>query len=92
LDSVKQRRKPARLSGGEQQRVAIARSLANSPKLVLADEPTGNLDSETGKKIFTLLHNLTKQENTTIIVVTHDLSIAGKTDLTFKLQDGKLIK
>jgi len=91
LDSVKQKRKPTRLSGGEQQRVAIARSLANHPNLVLADEPTGNLDSETGKKIFTLLHNLAKTENTTIIVVTHDLSIAGKTDLTFKLQDGKLV-
>jgi len=88
----KQNRKPGRLSGGEQQRVAIARALANKPKLILADEPTGNLDSETGKKIFDLLHSLTRSEKTTIIVVTHDLSIAGKTDKTFKLQDGKLIK
>ena len=86
----KQLRKPARLSGGEQQRVAIARALANRPKLILADEPTGNLDSANGKIIFDLLHKLAKEEKTTIIVVTHDLSIAGKTDRTFKLVDGKL--
>jgi putative ABC transport system ATP-binding protein len=92
LDDSKQARKPSRLSGGEQQRVAIARALGNKPKLILADEPTGNLDSETGKKIFDLLHNLAKSQNTTIVVVTHDLSIAGKTDKTFKLQDGKLVK
>lgn len=91
LDSAKQHRKPARLSGGEQQRVAIARALANKPKLILADEPTGNLDSQTGKMIFDLLHDLSRSEHTTIIVVTHDLSIAGKTDATFRLQDGKLI-
>ncbi|MDB5164463.1 MAG: transporter-like protein putative transport system ATP-binding protein [Candidatus Saccharibacteria bacterium] len=83
-------RKPGKLSGGQQQRVAIARALANKPKLILADEPTGNLDSQTGKMIFDLLHNLAKSENTTIIAVTHDLSIAGKTDVTFRLQDGKL--
>lgn len=88
----KQSRKPGRLSGGEQQRVAIARALANQPKVILADEPTGNLDSQTGKMIFDLLHKLTRTENTTIIAVTHDLSIAGRTDLTFQLKDGKLIK
>jgi len=87
----KQLRKPSRLSGGEQQRVAIARALANRPKLILADEPTGNLDSETGKVIFKLMHYLANKENTTIIVVTHDLSIAGKTDKQFKLLDGKLV-
>ncbi len=91
LDAAKQGRKPSKLSGGEQQRVAIARALGNKPKLILADEPTGNLDSETGKKIFNLLHDLAKSENTTIVVVTHDLSIAGKTDKTFKLSDGKLV-
>lgn len=91
LDESKQHRKPGRLSGGEQQRVAIARALANKPKLILADEPTGNLDSQTGKMIFDLLHDLAKSENTTIIAVTHDLEIAGRTDKTFKLQDGKLI-
>jgi len=85
-------RKPGRLSGGQQQRVAIARALANKPKLILADEPTGNLDSATGKMIFDLLHELSRKEHTTIIVVTHDLEIAGKTDRTFKLEDGKLVK
>jgi len=84
-------RKPGRLSGGQQQRVAIARALANKPSLILADEPTGNLDTETGKMIFDLLHNLAKTQNTTIIVVTHDLSIAGKTDKSFTLSDGKLV-
>ncbi|HKR82421.1 MAG TPA: ABC transporter ATP-binding protein [Candidatus Saccharimonadales bacterium] len=83
-------RKPGKLSGGQQQRVSIARALANHPKLILADEPTGNLDTQTGKMIFDLLHNLARSENTTIVVVTHDLSIAGKTDKTFRLQDGKL--
>jgi putative ABC transport system ATP-binding protein len=92
LSADKQARKPGRLSGGEQQRVAIARALANKPKLILADEPTGNLDSQTGKMIFDLLHDLARSENTTILTVTHDLDIAGKTDKTFHLQDGKLVK
>jgi putative ABC transport system ATP-binding protein len=91
LDTIKQQRKPGRLSGGEQQRVAIARALANKPKLILADEPTGNLDEQTGKMIFDLLHDLSRSEDTTIIAVTHDLSIAGRTDVTFRLQDGKLV-
>lgn len=90
LANDQQQRKPGRLSGGQQQRVAIARALANKPKLILADEPTGNLDSQTGKMIFDLLHNLAKTEQTTILAVTHDLSIAGKTDKTFQLKDGKL--
>jgi putative ABC transport system ATP-binding protein len=85
-------RKPGRLSGGQQQRVAIARALANKPKLILADEPTGNLDSVTGKKIFDLLHELSRREKTTIIVVTHDRQISGKADRTFKLDDGKLVE
>jgi len=92
LTGDKQKRKPGRLSGGEQQRVAIARALANKPKLILADEPTGNLDSATGKVIFDLLHKLAKSEKTTVIVVTHDLSIAGRTDMIFRLSDGKLVK
>lgn len=83
-------RMPGKLSGGEQQRVSIARALANQPKLVLADEPTGNLDSENGKIIFELLKSLAKTENTTILVVTHDLDIAGKMDKIFRLHDGKL--
>lgn len=83
-------RKPARLSGGEQQRVAIARSLANKPKLILADEPTGNLDSATGKIIINLLRDLVKKEKTTIIAVTHDQGIARLADETFQIMDGKL--
>lgn len=85
-------RKPGKLSGGQQQRVAIARALANKPALILADEPTGNLDSETGTMIFKLLHDLSKSENTTVIIVTHDETIAGKTAQTFSLKDGKLEK
>lgn len=92
IDTGEQQRKPSRLSGGQQQRVSIARALANHPAVVLADEPTGNLDSETGKKIFDLLHNLSRSENTTIIAVTHDLEITGKTDKTFHLKDGRLVK
>lgn len=90
LDNDKQNRRSNRLSGGEQQRVAIARALANEPKLILADEPTGNLDSSTGKMIFDLLHDLSRSKNVTIIAVTHDLEIAGKTDMSFKITDGKL--
>ena len=78
------------LSGGQMQRVAIARALANEPAIILADEPTGNLDSETGKKIFNLLHSLTRSQNVTILAVTHDLDIAGRTDRTFTLKDGKM--
>jgi len=92
LEGDQLQRKPGRLSGGQQQRVAIARALANKPKLILADEPTGNLDTATGKMIFDLLHSLSRKEDTTIVVVTHDLEIAGKTDKTFRLDDGKLVK
>lgn len=91
IEGDKQQRRPGKMSGGEQQRVSIARALANQPKLILADEPTGNLDSENGQAVFDLLHNLAKTEKTTIVVVTHDLDIAGKTDETFRLQDGKLV-
>lgn len=90
LSTDQQQRKPGKLSGGQQQRVAIARALANKPQLILADEPTGNLDTQTGKNIFDMLHELARTENTTILVVTHDLAIAGKTDKSFKLTDGKL--
>lgn len=91
LTNAQMQRKPSLLSGGQQQRVAIARALANKPSLILADEPTGNLDTTTGKKIFDLLHALARAENTTIIAVTHDLSIAGRTDESFRLQDGELV-
>lgn len=90
LTPEKFHRQPTRLSGGEQQRVAIARALANRPKLILADEPTGNLDSATGERIIKLLRSLAKQENTTIIAVTHDREIARSTDLTLSIADGKL--
>ena len=92
LDDTKHGRRPARLSGGEQQRVAIARALANKPKLILADEPTGNLDTQTGEQVFTLLHDLTRTQNVTIITVTHDLSIAGKCDIVLTIKDGQLTK
>jgi putative ABC transport system ATP-binding protein len=90
LTNDKQKRKPGRLSGGEQQRVAIARALANKPKLILADEPTGNLDSKTGRSIFQLLHNLSRDEETTVLVVTHDLEIARQADRVFRLENGKM--
>lgn len=92
LTEEKHIRKPGRLSGGEQQRVAIARALANKPNLILADEPTGNLDSTTGKIIIKLLKDLAKSENTTIVAVTHDEGIAREAEMTFKLKDGKLVK
>lgn len=92
LTEEKHVRKPGRLSGGEQQRVAIARALANKPNLILADEPTGNLDSATGKIIIKLLKDLAKSENTTIVAVTHDEGIASQAEITFRLKDGKLVK
>ncbi|MCX6811724.1 MAG: ABC transporter ATP-binding protein [Candidatus Berkelbacteria bacterium] len=91
LTKEKFARKPTRLSGGEQQRIAIARALANSPKLILADEPTGNLDSATGKIIIELLKKLAKIEKTTIIAVTHDQGIAHEAKIKFTLKDGKLV-
>ena len=91
LSGNKQARRPGKLSGGEQQRVAIARALANRPGLILADEPTGNLDSKTGKVIISLLRQLSRSENTTVLAVTHDLSIASTTDMTFELDDGRLV-
>jgi putative ABC transport system ATP-binding protein len=80
---------PKELSGGQAQRVAIARALIDKPKIVLADEPTGNLDSKTGAQILELLNKLNKEEKTTMIVVTHDMKIADKTERKIKLVDGK---
>jgi putative ABC transport system ATP-binding protein len=91
IDEDQARRRPGKLSGGQQQRVSIARALANQPAFILADEPTGNLDSDTGQAIFKLLHDLSRSHQTTIIVVTHDLDIAGRTDQTYQLRDGKLV-
>ncbi len=92
IDQSQMKRRPAKLSGGQQQRVATARALANKPKLILADEPTGNLDSKTGAKVFDLLKNLSHKERTTIIVVTHDNTISKKADQIIKIKDGKLVK
>ncbi|WP_426302486.1 ABC transporter ATP-binding protein [Arthrobacter sp. R-11] len=90
LDPEKHSRRINRLSGGEQQRVAIARALANEPKLILADEPTGNLDEQTGEHIIELLSSLSRNHNTTILVVTHDRSLARKADRRFRLLQGQL--
>lgn len=83
--------KPSELSGGERQRVAIARSLANDPEVILADEPTGNLDSKTGEQILKLLSDLHRHQGKTLIIVTHDLSVAKQAGRVIKLQDGKVI-
>ncbi len=88
IDASHQARRPTRLSGGEQQRVAIARALANDPPIILADEPTGNLDSKTGKRIVEILYNLT-QEGRTVIVATHSAEIAARADMTLEMEDGK---
>ncbi|MEM7333865.1 MAG: ABC transporter ATP-binding protein [Chloroflexota bacterium] len=80
---------PAELSGGEQQRVAIARALANDPQLILADEPTGNLDTETAETVFSLLENLT-ENNQTILLITHDPEFAKKAETQIQLVDGKV--
>jgi putative ABC transport system ATP-binding protein len=90
LTGSKQSRKPGKLSGGEQQRVAIARALANMPKLILADEPAGNLDSQTADTIVELLRTLAHSQDTTVLVVTHDEAIAKRSDRTFRLADGRL--
>ncbi|GAB4152849.1 MAG: ABC transporter ATP-binding protein [Planctomycetaceae bacterium] len=83
--------KPRQLSGGEQQRVAIARALIKKPMLVLADEPTGELDSKTGEEIFSHLRRLHREQNTTVIVVTHDERYITEKDHLLRLQDGQLV-
>ena len=83
---------PSQLSGGQQQRVAIARSLANDPKVILADEPTGNLDSLSGQNVIELLENLWKNDNKTIIMVTHDLKLATRAKRVIRLKDGQILK
>jgi putative ABC transport system ATP-binding protein len=79
---------PSQLSGGEQQRVAIARALANEPPLLLADEPTGNLDSTTGSQVIELLLNVNRQRGTTLVLVTHDPELAAVADIAIALRDG----
>ena len=82
---------PAELSGGEQQRVAIARAFANSPKILLADEPTGNLDSKNGQHIFDLMKDLHRRHNVTLLLVTHDAALAAQAQRQIVLADGRLI-
>ncbi|MGQ9782176.1 MAG: ABC transporter ATP-binding protein [Nitrososphaeria archaeon] len=85
-------KKPNELSGGEQQRVAIARALVNDPSLILADEPTGNLDSKTAKGVASLLKNISEKEKVTIVMVTHNLEITGVSDRIIYLRDGSVEK
>ena len=82
---------PAQLSGGEQQRVALARAFSNRPKILFADEPTGNLDSETGNLVEQLIFDLNKEQGTTLVLVTHDLELAAKTRRILKLKGGKVV-
>ena len=89
--SHRKEHKPATLSGGEQQRVAIARALANKPSIVLADEPTGNLDSVTREEICKLFFELRDRTGHTFIIVTHDESLANKSDRKIEMRDGEII-
>jgi putative ABC transport system ATP-binding protein len=82
---------PTQLSGGEQQRVAIARAFSNAPRILFADEPTGNLDSETGARIVALLESLNRESKTTIVLVTHDLALAGHAQRIIRLSDGRVV-
>ena len=82
---------PAQLSGGEQQRVSLARAFSNQPQILFADEPTGNLDAETSEKIIELIFNLNKEAGTTLILVTHDFDLANKTGRIIKLKGGRVV-
>lgn len=82
---------PAQLSGGQQQRVAIARALINNPKVLLCDEPTGNLDEKSGKEVMALLHELNQQDHRTVLLVTHDPELAAACDRTIVISDGSLV-
>jgi len=82
---------PSQLSGGEQQRVSLARAFSNDPEILFADEPTGNLDEETGQIVEDLLFELNAEKQTTLVIVTHDLELANKTDRIIKLKGGKII-
>lgn len=82
---------PSQLSGGEQQRVALARAFSNKPSILFADEPTGNLDEETGEKVIKLLFELNKEAGTTLVIVTHDLELAQRTQHILRLKGGKIV-
>ena len=83
---------PSQLSGGEQQRVALARALANDPPIVLADEPTGNLDSTNGRHIMDLLRNIHRTRGATLVLVTHDAGLAAEADARIVLRDGRVVE
>ncbi len=83
---------PAQLSGGQQQRVAIARALINNPQIILADEPTGNLDSKSGIEIMKFFHQLNEKEGRTIVLVTHDMDLAKQANRTIIIKDGKIVE
>lgn len=83
-------RKPNEISGGQQQRVAIARALANDPAILLCDEPTGNLDSKTGKQVMEIIKNMNKERKVTVVLVTHDLSLADYAERIVRIRDGKI--
>ena len=86
----RERNRPTQLSGGERQRVAIARALANDPPLLLADEPTGSLDSEAGRAVLDLLEQVREERGTTLVLVTHDLDVAARADRIVRMLDGRI--
>ena len=92
IDESMHKRLPSMLSGGEQQRVAIARALANKTEIILADEPTGNLDTENSSNIVQLLKNLAREENICVIVVTHDTAVSDEADIVLRISDGKIVE
>lgn len=90
--SSHKKHKPMEMSGGQQQRVGIARALVVSPEIIFADEPTGNLDSQTSKEVLDLMKSIVKEQKQTLIMVTHDISIANHADRVFHIIDGKIVK